>query len=201
MAANPDVVDIHGEDYTTIPARLRMFREDHPDWDIKSKLVFDDGTIVRFRTDIRDDAGKRIATGHAEEERGSSNVNMTSALENAETSCVGRALAFVSGKYAGKAIRSAEEMGDAVIQQGEKQLYSSFARTTAANEENHSTLIAVRGFLAEENFDAAKEAWNEIDNDTKMYIWVATTKGGWFTPRERQQMKYWSNDFETSRKG
>ena len=200
MAANPDVVDIHGTEYTMIAARLRMFRVDHPEWSIITSLL-SDGEFVRFRTVISNENDRVIATGYAEEDRSLGNINKTSAIENAETSSVGRALAFVSGEYAGNAIRSADEMANAVHQQSEKQLYSSFAKTTAANEENHSTLIAVRGFLAEDNFDAAKEAWNELDNDTKTDIWVATTKGGWFTPRERQQMKFWSNDFETSRKG
>ena len=67
-------------------------------------------------------------------------------------------------------------------------------------EEHHDSLTAIRGFLADDNFDAAREAWNEVSNDDKRILWRATTKGGWFSPRERNQMKWWSNDFEKSRK-
>ncbi len=200
MAANPDtgVVQIHGKTYHTVAGRIATFRVEHPEYTIYTTLISADDERVVMKAAIKD-GDNIISTGYAEEVRGSSNINSTSALENCETSAVGRALAFFG--LAGTEIASADEVANAIGQQNEKSMYLSFARTTAANEENHDTLVAVRGFLAEENFDGAKEAWNEIDNDTKMDLWVATTKGGWFTPRERQQMKYWSNDFETSRKG
>lgn len=200
-----DTVEIHGTEYTVIAARLRMFREDHPDWSINTKIEFTftteekGGDLVRARCVIRDETARLRATGHAEEERGLGNINKTSALENAETSAVGRALAFVSGEYAGNAIRSADEMADAIKQQQLKKLWAEWAEFTQLVEEHHDTLKAIREFLAEDKFDAAKEAWNEISNDDKMILWRATTKGGWLTPRERQQMKYWSNDFEMGR--
>lgn len=190
-----DVVDIKGKEYTVIAARLRMFREDHPDWSIITMIDFD-GDLVRAKAQIHNAEGMTIATGHAEEDRNTGNINRVSAVENAESSAVGRALAFVSGEYAGDAIRSADEMADALLQQNTKQLWAEWAEFTQKVEEHHGSLIAIRAFLAEDNFDAAREAWNEISNDDKMILWRATTKGGWFSPRERQQMKWWSNDFE-----
>lgn len=200
-----DVVEISGKDYTVIAARLRMFREDYPDWTIKTKITFsfstDDarGNLVHARCVIKDETGRVRATGHSEEERDIGNINKTSAVENAETSAVGRALGFVSGEYAGTAIRSADEMIDAILQQERKAIWAAWAAHTEAVEAHHDTLVAVREFLAEDNFDAAREAWNEVSNDDKTILWIATTKGGWFSPRERQQMKWWSNDFETQR--
>jgi len=194
MSANPDVVDIHGTEYTMIAARLRMFREEHPDWTVMTEFTSDENDRVVVKATIANPEQHVIANGHAEEVRGSTNINSTSALENCETSAVGRALAFVSGEYAGNAIRSADEMADAIKQQNEKQLFAGFAKTTAANERNHPSLVAVRGFLAEENFDAARECWNEIEHDDQRAIWVATTKGGWLTTKERHQMKTWSRE-------
>lgn len=49
-------------------------------------------TIV-VRAVIREESGRILATGHAEEVRGSTRINATSALENCETSAIGRALA------------------------------------------------------------------------------------------------------------
>ena len=194
-----EVVDIHGTEYTVIAARVRLFREDHPDWSIKTRITFS-GDLVRCRAVIADETKRIRATGHSEEERGASNINATSAVENCETSAVGRALAFVSGEYAGSAIRSAEEMSTALIQQLEKRLWKDWSEFTEMVELHHDSLVAIREFLAADNFDAAREAWNEISNEEKMILWRATTKGGWFSPRERQQMKWWSNDFEKGRK-
>lgn len=200
-----DTADIHGVNYTLIAARLRMFREDHKDWSIKTKISFkfsaEDprGNLVHARCIIRDDTGRIISTGHAEEERDIGNINKTSAVENAETSAVGRALAFVSGEYAGSAIRSADEMADALSQQLKKKMWAVWAAHTAMVEKHHQSLLAIRELLANDNFDAAREAWDEIPNEDTEILWRATTKGGWFTPRERQQMKWWSNDFEKTR--
>ena len=73
---------------------------------------------VRVQAKIADPDGRVIASGMAEEIRGKGLVNQTSALENAETSAVGRALASLGlhgGEYA-----SANEM-DAVVRKTEIQ--------------------------------------------------------------------------------
>ena len=82
-----------------------------------------------------------------------------------------------------------------------KELYARFAATTQANERNHDSLTEIRGFLAEDNFSAALEIWDQIPDEDKHHIWLAPTKGGWFTTRERSQILYGSNDFEIKRVG
>ena len=72
-----------------------------------------------------------------------------------------------------------------------KEIYAWFAKTTQANERNHDSLIAIREFLFEEKFDAAREAWDEVSHEDQRAIWVATSKGGWFTTKERHLMKTW----------
>lgn len=194
-----DTVEIHGQEYTVIAARLRRFREDHADWGIKTKLL-SDSELVRFKAIISDESGRVIATGYSEEERGLGNINKTSSVENAETSAVGRALAFVSGEYAGKTIRSAEEMADALQQQTEKQTWANNRAFLDAFERHYQSIIDIRKYLSDDMFDAAKEAMDEIPNDDKLALNRAWTKGGAFNPRETKQIKWWSNEFETSAK-
>ena len=198
MSAQPSVVEIHGTEYTLIAKRLRDFRNDHPNWSIETAILSDDERVV-VETTIRTKSGRLIATGHAEEERGLGNINQTSCVENCETSSVGRALAFVSGEYAGAAIRSADEMANALSQQGEKAQWAANRAYMDAFEEHYESIRAIRGFLAEENFDAAKEAMQEIPNEAKLDLNRAWTKGGPFNPRETKQIKWWSNDFEKRR--
>jgi hypothetical protein len=62
--------------------------------------------------------GKCITTGHAEEFRAASQINSTSALENAETSAIGRALAAAG--WGGTEFASANEVQNAIHQQNKK---------------------------------------------------------------------------------
>jgi len=177
-------VDIHGQEYVLIAARLAMFREDHPDWAIEPE-VLSDGDVVKCRTEIRDAEGRLICRAHAEESRSHGNINKTSAVENCETSSVGRALAFVSGKYAGKSIRSADEMSDALYQQGAAQQIEYMALV----REHWDTIAYMKDHLAQNKIDAAREAYKELDVDIQRALWRAPTKGGVFTTKERDMMK------------
>jgi len=83
------------EDYETVEERLVKFWKDHPDGRIDTLLV--DATLQRFivkasvyRTEVDAQAW---TTGYAEETVSTRGVNSTSALENCETSAIGRALA------------------------------------------------------------------------------------------------------------
>ena len=99
------------EDYETVEERLIKFWKEHPDGRIDTKLV--DASATRFivqayiyRTEVDQ---YPWAAGLAEETISGRGVNATSALENCETSAIGRALA--SAGYATKGKRpSREEM-------------------------------------------------------------------------------------------
>lgn len=83
------------ENYAPVADRLVLFWTDHPNGRIVTEIVVDDGQRIVTRAAIyRDIADDRpVTTGFAEEVRGTSQVNRTSALENCETSAIGRALA------------------------------------------------------------------------------------------------------------
>ena len=69
---------------------------------IETAILQDDGERVLMRAVVKI-AGEIIGIGHAEEIRGEGYVNKTSAVENCETSAIGRALAacgLAGGEYA-----------------------------------------------------------------------------------------------------
>jgi hypothetical protein len=73
--------------------------------------------LVLCRATILDPEGRVVATGTAEEQRGSNFINKTSAVENAETSAIGRAL-FSAG-FGGGEFCSADELAVALKRQEE----------------------------------------------------------------------------------
>ena len=109
------VVDIHGKAYKTVALRVSEFRQAHPNYTIASSVVVADDEKVVIKTEILDESSRVISTGFAEEVRSASRINKTSAFENAETSAVGRALAFFG--LAGSEIASADEVAGAINQQ------------------------------------------------------------------------------------
>jgi hypothetical protein len=97
------------EDYETVEERLIKFWKDHPDGQIHTRLL--EHTTGRFIVEAsiyRTEADARPwTTGLAEETVQGRGVNATSALENCETSAIGRALA--NAGYATKGKRASRE--------------------------------------------------------------------------------------------
>ena len=112
------VIKIHGKDYQTVALRVQKFREKYPNWSLMSEMLARDSESVVVKSIIADETGRVIATGLAEEYRGSSKINSTSALENAETSAHGRALAALG--LAGSEFASANEVQGAIKLQADK---------------------------------------------------------------------------------
>lgn len=93
-----------GKKYTEVFVRVEAFRKAFgTDMGIETNIVDDNGERVIVQAFIKNKDGMIIGSGYAEEIRGSSNVNKTSAIENCETSAIGRALASIGlhgGSYA-----------------------------------------------------------------------------------------------------
>jgi hypothetical protein len=110
-------VKIHGKEYITVDERVREFHSLYPEGCITTQLIEFGERVVVKAIAIPDVASPdRIFTGYAYEVEGSSQINRTSALENCETSAVGRALGFLGIGLVGS-IASADEVQNAVHQQ------------------------------------------------------------------------------------
>ena len=180
------IVKIHGKEYRTVGKRIADFRAIKPDHEISTE-VLSTTDLVLVKATIKDPDGKVIATGHAEELRGSTNINKTSALENAETSAVGRCLAFTG--MGGTEIASADEVVNAQSQTAEKDIYSRMVKFTFALVQNYPSVKAIKDYIQTNEPELASEAWSELTEDSQRALWLATSKGGCFTTKEREYIK------------
>ena len=110
-------IQIHGKDYVMVKDRIIFFNENCPNGSIATELKATDNSFI-FKAIITPDVEKpsRIFSGHAEEIIGSSQINKTSALENCETSAIGRALGCM-GIGVEESFASADEVKNAKYQQ------------------------------------------------------------------------------------
>jgi hypothetical protein len=120
-------------EYATVAERLVEFWKDCPRGRIMTFMEVDDGTRVLMRGELYADIGDPVptTTGWAEEVRGSSMVNKTSAVENCETSLCGRLLA--NYMYQGSKNRASLEEVVKVYRQGGE--LSASGPTTSTNSE------------------------------------------------------------------
>jgi hypothetical protein len=97
------------EDYETVEERLTKFWKDHPQGRVETKLIINTPSQYIVWSAIYRDAAdvQPWATGLAEETVQGRGVNATSALENCETSSLGRSLA--NAGYATKGKRASRE--------------------------------------------------------------------------------------------
>lgn len=101
-------------DYEDVATRIPKFWADHQNGRIVTSLVSEatgqgERWIVKASL-YRDDSDTPFATGYAFEVDGQGNVNKTSALENCETSAIGRALANAGYGAKDKPRASKQEM-------------------------------------------------------------------------------------------
>jgi hypothetical protein len=59
----------------------------------------------------------------------------------------------------------------------------------AVTDKHIDSLVCIRDALKEGDYSTAKEAWRELDEETQLKLWKAPSRGGWFTTREREQMR------------
>lgn len=179
-------VRIHNKEYLTVAERITLFRKEYRDYGIDTELISNADFVV-VKAVIYDLEGKQVGSGYAEEERGSSNINKTSALENCETSAIGRALA--SFGFGGDQYGSANEVGDAMIKQAKIEAVEFYAKMQKAVRDNFYSIAEVKRSIAANELDTAREAYQEINEEDAKAIWVAPTKGGIFTTEEREIIK------------
>ena len=147
-------VTIHGKEYKTVAERLAEFHKDIVDHKsiITEIIQFKDGIVV-VKAVVK--IGENVFCGHAYEDIGSSKINETSALENCETSAIGRALA--SSGYAGTEFCSADELVTAL----NKQNAPSKPQKVDLSDDNWRDLTI--GYKAEKKKDLTWKTAEEED--------------------------------------
>lgn len=117
-------IDIKGKKYVLVSDRVIYFNEIYKNGKIETFRALENDMEV-FRAVVIPDVEKpeRYFVGHSQATWGDGYINKTSALENAETSAVGRALAFM-GIGVIESIASADEINKATTQP-EKTLWMS----------------------------------------------------------------------------
>jgi hypothetical protein len=149
------------QDYETVETRLEKWHGQYPDSRVETELIEASNTrFIVFCKLFKTEADpKPCATGLAFETITEKGVNSTSALENCETSAIGRALA--NAGFAAKGKRASREemakVNNAEPNQYEKKIaerkYSPPATRSAAVED------ALRASFAVENKEADPQQW------------------------------------------
>lgn len=88
-------INIQGKKYVLVSDRIIYFNENFPEGCIIADIKIEDTKVYAIAKVYPEGLEGRYFTGHSQEIEGSSFINKTSAIENAETSAVGRALAMM----------------------------------------------------------------------------------------------------------
>ena len=171
--ANDEAVrtDVKCNPYVSVAERIKAFRKVHPDGCIKTDMLSNQDGICIFKATVYDRDGQMLGTGHAFEKDGSSFINKTSYLENAETSCVGRALGM-AGFGIDADVASADEVMNADLNQiaNNKIDYAKVKALTERCMKDHvdigslCELYKVKSLedLTEKKFANIHEHWDKI---------------------------------------
>jgi hypothetical protein len=186
------------EDYETVEDRLSKFWKDYPDGRISTQII--EHTLQRFivqaaiyRTEV--DA-QPWSTGFAEETVSTRGVNSTSALENCETSAIGRALA--NAGYASKGKRPSREEMSKVKAAEPKPFAEKLADkiTMPVEDDPWSTKAVTEAPTAADAVDLVKEVLGgvKIDKDIPLCRNCHDHKPmSWKTGVSAKNNKPWAN--------
>ncbi len=124
MELKDKAVEIKGKKYVLVSDRVLDFNANYPSGKIETVLLSDsvaDMVVCRAVVTPNVKEQDRFFTGHSQATWGDGYINKTSAMENAETSAVGRALGFM-GIGVIDSIASADELHKATTQPERKQV-------------------------------------------------------------------------------
>ena len=130
MTKKLKTIDVKGKKYVEVHERLKYFRTNYKNHSLITEVVEKTDNSIMIKAVITNEEGKVIATGLAEEVKGSSFINKTSYVENCETSAWGRALGNL-GIGVETSIASAEEIQYAKAQSKPKKEKLSNAKYQA----------------------------------------------------------------------
>jgi len=165
---NKGIVRIHNRNYKTVALRVSEFHESRSDTQrITTELVYHDKDRVVMKATVWD-SDVAMGTGYGEEWRESSKINTTSAMENAETSAIGRALACIG--LGGDEYASADEVLRAISQQEEMKDTPADDNKTSSNDNTMWSSPDIPDDILEvvqENFQIMKKQIGKEET----YVW------------------------------
>lgn len=135
-------INLKGNDYATVPQRLKEFRQRNPRSSVETKPTFQpDGTIVFSATIIADkkDEFSATATGHSYGKN-----TGDKAFEKLETVSVGRALALLGYLNNGQVATTEEMQEFEEYQQDQYQLALDEIRNATKREEFSAILVKLK---------------------------------------------------------
>ena len=162
-------IKIHGKDYVMVKDRIIFFNENYPNGSITTESKATDNSFI-FKAKVTPDVENpsRKFTGHAEEIIGSSQINKTSALENCETSAIGRALGCM-GIGVEESFASADEVKNAMY----KQANPTYQKTDNQIEK-FADMLEHPYFVGKKK--ETKEFWKGADSLTKTELILSQMK-------------------------
>lgn len=155
-------IKYNGKDYVQVKDRIEFFNSTYDNGSIRTEVIKDEGDIVQIKATVIPDMTNldKYFNGHAEEIRGQGYVNKTSALENCETSAVGRALAMM-GIGVMDAIASMDEI-DLAKGKAIKQDNNPFWKKAKEAEENFIDMVNIDDGYDDSNDPPTPEQLDEI---------------------------------------
>ena len=171
--------DIRGKEYSTVPLRIELFRKDIMASDVDDMPsiftrvdMYEDRVVTRaylareVDVIIGEDGHEMVqmkgvkSAGTSEENRSASMINKTSAVENSETSAVGRMLGML-GLHGG-IMASAEEMEAALASQKVVEIRPVKAKEKSDIKAKEKSDMTVKKFLNKLSKCEKKEAVNSL---------------------------------------
>jgi hypothetical protein len=148
-------IKIKGKDYIEVNERIKFFRENFPDYSLTSEVIEKTSESILIKATIKNQDGVVVATGMAEEIKGTTYINETSYVENCETSAWGRALGNF-GIGIDTSVASADEVVNATNSQKQQQwlTQTQFVNTLKGTKKQAQNVL--------EKYKMKKEYRNEI---------------------------------------
>jgi len=169
-------VMIHNKEYHTVAERIHLLNgllgKQEKEYSINTELISWENGVVIMKATLTIITGESVLTytGHAYEVEGSSQINKTSALENAETSAIGRALS-AAGYGGGDEYASANEVENAIHKQKPMMTEPQDKKIRELIKSHHLTdtqRISAEGWLSEPQGHSKESATATINMLTQI---------------------------------
>jgi hypothetical protein len=169
-------VMIHNKEYHTVAERIHLLndllRKQEKEYSLNTELISWENGVVIMKATLTIITGESVLTytGHAYEKEDSSQINKTSALENCETSAIGRALSAASFG-GGNEYASANEVENAIHKQKPMMTGPQENKIRELIKSHHLTntqRISAEGWLSDPQGHSKESATATIDMLTQI---------------------------------